>query len=200
MASDSSNIEGAGGVLGAFDPVASARDYLIDLSQRSVLFWDVMRQRGNGYLEHEAKTVPACAALPIRTCDRRPHAGAPRQLRARSHRAARGRHHRPEAAALRHRGSARGSRPRHRRLQGGQRDRRRAQGGTPLLLRGLFSGPHAGADDRRHRARRSRVSRERYRAAPRGRGQTMRDRQLPSRLGGDDARVDVAPNCSARSS
>ncbi|MGB8526512.1 MAG: DUF3141 domain-containing protein [Rhodoplanes sp.] len=58
MASNSSNIEGAGGVLGAFDPVASARDYLIDLSQRGVLFWDVMRQRGNGYLEHEAKTVP----------------------------------------------------------------------------------------------------------------------------------------------
>ena len=58
MASNSSNIEGAGGVLGAFDPVASARDYLIDLSQRSIVFWDVMRQRGNGYLEHEAKTVP----------------------------------------------------------------------------------------------------------------------------------------------
>ena len=58
MASNSSNIEGASGVLGAFDPVASARDYLIDLSQRGVLFWDVMRQRGNGYLEHEAKTVP----------------------------------------------------------------------------------------------------------------------------------------------
>jgi hypothetical protein len=58
MASDSSNIEGASGVLGAFDPVASARDYLIDLSQRGVLFWDVMRQRGNGYLEHQAKTVP----------------------------------------------------------------------------------------------------------------------------------------------
>ena len=58
MASNSPNIEGASGVLGAFDPVASARDYLIDLSQRGVLFWDVMRQRGNGYLEHAAKTVP----------------------------------------------------------------------------------------------------------------------------------------------
>src|SRR5271157_5624837 len=58
MASESSNIEGASGVLGAFDPVAFARDYLIDLSQRSIVFWDVMRQRGNGYLEHEAKTVP----------------------------------------------------------------------------------------------------------------------------------------------
>ncbi len=58
MASNSSKIEGAGGVLGAFDPVAFARDYLIDLSQRNVLFWDVMRQRGNSYLEHEAKAVP----------------------------------------------------------------------------------------------------------------------------------------------
>ena len=75
MPTDLSNIEGTGGVPGAFDPVASARDYLIDLSQRSVLFWDVMRQRGNGYLEHEAKTVPH-VALPIRTCDRRPHTGA----------------------------------------------------------------------------------------------------------------------------
>ena len=31
MASNSSNIEGAGGVLGAFDPVASARDYGVKL-------------------------------------------------------------------------------------------------------------------------------------------------------------------------
>lgn len=27
-------------------------DYLIDSSQRSVLFWDIIRKRGNGYLEH----------------------------------------------------------------------------------------------------------------------------------------------------
>ena len=43
---------------GAFNPAGPALDYVIDLSQRMVLFWDVMRQRGNGYREHLAKTVP----------------------------------------------------------------------------------------------------------------------------------------------
>ena len=43
---------------GAFNPVGPALDYVIDLSQRMILFWDVMRQRGNGYREHLAKTVP----------------------------------------------------------------------------------------------------------------------------------------------
>jgi pimeloyl-ACP methyl ester carboxylesterase len=33
-------------------------EYLIDTGQRTVLFWDVMRQRGNQYLEHMAQTVP----------------------------------------------------------------------------------------------------------------------------------------------
>ena len=33
-------------------------EYLIDASQRMVLFWDVMRQRGNQYLEQTAKTTP----------------------------------------------------------------------------------------------------------------------------------------------
>jgi hypothetical protein len=32
-------------------------EYATDVSQRSILFWDVMRQRGNQYLEHEAKPV-----------------------------------------------------------------------------------------------------------------------------------------------
>ena len=32
--------------------------YWIDACQRSVLFWDVMRQRGNSYLENSAKTAP----------------------------------------------------------------------------------------------------------------------------------------------
>jgi hypothetical protein len=42
----------------AFSSVGPALDYLIDLSQRTILFWDVLRQRGNGYREHLAKTVP----------------------------------------------------------------------------------------------------------------------------------------------
>ena len=33
-------------------------DYMLDAGQRSVLFWDVLRQRGNQYLAHMAETVP----------------------------------------------------------------------------------------------------------------------------------------------
>ena len=33
-------------------------EYLIDAGQRTVLFWDVMRQRGNQYEEHMAQTAP----------------------------------------------------------------------------------------------------------------------------------------------
>jgi hypothetical protein len=40
------------------NPLAAAFEYMADLSQRTVLFWDVMRQRGNGYREHMAKTAP----------------------------------------------------------------------------------------------------------------------------------------------
>jgi pimeloyl-ACP methyl ester carboxylesterase len=37
---------------------ASALEYLADAGQRSILFWDVMRQRGNQYREHMAQTAP----------------------------------------------------------------------------------------------------------------------------------------------
>src|ERR1700758_3677274 len=40
---------------GAFVP---AMEYMVDAAQRSVLFWDVMRHRGNQYREHLAETVP----------------------------------------------------------------------------------------------------------------------------------------------
>jgi hypothetical protein len=39
-------------------PCPAPLDYIIDLSQRTILFWDVMRERGNGYRKHMAKTVP----------------------------------------------------------------------------------------------------------------------------------------------
>jgi hypothetical protein len=42
-------------MFGAFAP---AMDYMIDAAQRTVLFWDVMRQRGNQYREHLAETAP----------------------------------------------------------------------------------------------------------------------------------------------
>ena len=40
---------------GSFAPMI---EYYVDVAQRSVLFWDVMRQRGNQYREHQAETVP----------------------------------------------------------------------------------------------------------------------------------------------
>src|SRR5712672_751966 len=36
----------------------SAVEYMVDSAQRNVLFWDVMRQRGNQYREHLAETAP----------------------------------------------------------------------------------------------------------------------------------------------
>ena len=46
---------------GAFTPFgvfAPVMDYMVDAAQRSVLFCDVMRQRGNQYREHLAETAP----------------------------------------------------------------------------------------------------------------------------------------------
>src|SRR5215472_9841787 len=40
------------------DLFASAFEYLVDTGQRSVLFLDVMRRRGEQYYEHLAETVP----------------------------------------------------------------------------------------------------------------------------------------------
>ena len=42
-------------MLGLFGPLM---EYMVDAAQRNMLFWDVMRQRGNQYREHLAKTVP----------------------------------------------------------------------------------------------------------------------------------------------
>jgi pimeloyl-ACP methyl ester carboxylesterase len=42
----------------AFSLWNAAVDYTVDAMQRSVLFWDVLRQRGNQYLEHIQETTP----------------------------------------------------------------------------------------------------------------------------------------------
>ena len=42
-------------VFGLFESVV---EYMTDATQRSVLFLDVLRQRGNNYREHAAKTAP----------------------------------------------------------------------------------------------------------------------------------------------
>jgi pimeloyl-ACP methyl ester carboxylesterase len=41
-----------------FGPFALAMEYVVDAAQRTVLFWDTMRQRGNQYREHLAETAP----------------------------------------------------------------------------------------------------------------------------------------------
>ena len=37
---------------------APAVEYAVDAAQRSILFWDVMRERGNQYHAHLAETAP----------------------------------------------------------------------------------------------------------------------------------------------
>src|SRR5215467_2496845 len=44
--------------LQSFGPFSPAMEYLRHAAERSILFWDVMRQRGNQYREHMAETVP----------------------------------------------------------------------------------------------------------------------------------------------
>ena len=38
--------------------ITAAQEYWLDAWQRSILFLDVLRERGNTYLEHSAKEVP----------------------------------------------------------------------------------------------------------------------------------------------
>ena len=42
-------------------PFAPAIEYAVDAAQRRLLFWDVMRQRGNQYHEHLAEDGAARA-------------------------------------------------------------------------------------------------------------------------------------------
>ena len=57
--------------------VLPAIEYVTDAAQRWVLFWDVMRQRGNQYREHLAETAPHVLEFSVelvidgRTLDRR---------------------------------------------------------------------------------------------------------------------------------
>jgi Protein of unknown function (DUF3141) len=60
----------------ALGPFGPAFEYFTDAAQRTVLFWDVMRQRGNQYREHIAKVAPHVLDYPVevvidgRTLDR----------------------------------------------------------------------------------------------------------------------------------
>ena len=56
------------------DVLTPAIAYLGDAAQRQVLFWDVMRQRGNQYREALRRNRAACSELRGRACPRRPDA------------------------------------------------------------------------------------------------------------------------------
>src|SRR5262245_34172616 len=58
MSSDRTHQASNAGSTSLFGPFAPAIDYMIDAAQRSVLFWDVMRQRGNQYREHLTEIAP----------------------------------------------------------------------------------------------------------------------------------------------
>jgi pimeloyl-ACP methyl ester carboxylesterase len=55
MPSEQAQSSPAMSMFGLFAP---AMEYMVDAAQRSLLFWDVMRQRGNQYREHLAETAP----------------------------------------------------------------------------------------------------------------------------------------------
>src|SRR6516162_4395445 len=154
--------------LNSFGP---AIEYMVDAAQRSVLFLDVMRQRGNQYREHIAETAPHVLEYEFELIvDGR-------------------RLERPVNYALvRIVPPANVKIDRNRRLQGRQRDRRGDEGRPPVLFH--WVSPRAGPrpDHRRYWARRGQIPREGHRIAPGCRRQAVRDRQLPGRLGGDDAR------------
>src|SRR5262245_45217172 len=58
MPSDQKQSPSIGAFTSPFGMFAPAVEYMVDAAQRSVLFWDVMRQRGKQYREHLAETVP----------------------------------------------------------------------------------------------------------------------------------------------
>ena len=42
----------------SFGVFSSAFEYMVDATQRSLLFWDIMRRRGDQFLDHQAEAVP----------------------------------------------------------------------------------------------------------------------------------------------
>ena len=54
MSGDNQQVSG----LNPFGLFGAAMEYWTDAAQRSLLFWDVMRQRSDQYRDHLAETVP----------------------------------------------------------------------------------------------------------------------------------------------
>src|ERR1700739_4798094 len=53
-----STTKASAGLAPSFGLFGPAMEYFTDAAQRSLLFWDVMRQRGNAYIAHLNDKVP----------------------------------------------------------------------------------------------------------------------------------------------
>ena len=172
--------------------VLPAIEYMTDAAQRTVLFWDVMRQRGNQYREHLAETAPNVLDYSVelvidgRTLERPVNYGLVRVVPPKGVEIDMRR--RPFVIVDPRAGHGPG-------IGGFKADSEigvATEGRPPVLFRRLPAGPGTGPDHRGRRTRRGGFPREGDRAASRGRRQALRHRQLSGRLGGHDARVRAA--------
>src|SRR5208282_4382824 len=159
-------------------------EYLVDSVQRSVLFWDVMRKRGNIFLENVAKGEPPVlifgydVLIDGRKLDRPcnyalMHIRPPEGLAIDSTK-------RPVVVVDPRAGQGRW-------VQARFRDRLRPPRRPPGLLHRVLPGAGPGPDPGGHRGSRGAVPRGGHPPAPRGWQQALRHRQLPGRLGGGGA-------------
>ena len=164
----------------------NGREYTIDATQRSVLYWDTLRRRGNQWLEHEAAGKPPVLnykyemIADARAYERPANYALVRIIPPKGIEVDDTK--RPFVIVDPRAGHG----PGHRRLQGGVRSRRRAVGRSRRVLRDLLPGPDAGTDARRRDRRRGRVHPHRRRT-PSGQPEARDRRQLPGRLGRHDA-------------
>ena len=163
-------------------------EYGVDFAQRSVLFLDTLRQRGNNWIAHEAGRQAAGARVQVRSAGRRP-----RRLSGRSTTR--------WCGSFRRRASTSTTRMRpyiiidpragHGPGIGGFKEDSEVgvalSAGHPVYFVIFYPDPEPGPDARRRHRRRSRV-RPHRRRAPSGKREAGARRQLPGRLGGDDAR------------
>ena len=134
-----------------------------------------------------ARRPSTAPALPARDRDGWANLRAPGQLCAPADDPPAGCRAVPATETVHHHRSACRPRPRDRRLQGRLSGRRGAALGPPGVLRGLFPRSGAGPDAARCVRGRGGIRAQGPRAAPRER-QARDRRQLPGRMGGDDAR------------
>ena len=120
-------------------------EYLADAWQRMILTWDVLRERGDEYLEHEVSNKPPVLVFDYEmVIDGRQ---LPRPANYALVRIKPQADHPPtdrEQAPVRGHRSAGRARPGHRRLQDRQRDRHRAKQGHPCYFVMFFPQPVPG--------------------------------------------------------